>query len=217
VLTTTFKLAKEAGACVRSYKKYAYHIGGVRKYGQDTPINLTDIAEVCGIQDALWVLCCVQEFEESKRLARLLAADFAEHVLHFYEEKYPEDDRPRKAVEAARQYAQGEIEAAASDAAAWAARAAALDAASAAAWDAAWAARAAASDAARDAAWAAAWAARAAARDAAWAASDAAAWAARAAASDAARDAARDAEKEWQKQRFIKVLSYVTVHEGIVA
>src|ERR1035437_414779 len=32
----------------------------------------------------------------------LVAADFAEHVLHLYESKYPGDDRPRKAIEAAR-------------------------------------------------------------------------------------------------------------------
>jgi hypothetical protein len=33
---------------------------------------------------------------------RLLAADFAERVLHVYESKYPNDNRPRKAIEAAR-------------------------------------------------------------------------------------------------------------------
>ena len=33
---------------------------------------------------------------------RLVAADFAERVLHIFESKYPNDDRPRKAIEAAR-------------------------------------------------------------------------------------------------------------------
>jgi hypothetical protein len=39
--------------------------------------------------------------EDQKSLA-LWAADCAEHVLPYFEEKYPNDDRPRKAVEAAR-------------------------------------------------------------------------------------------------------------------
>jgi hypothetical protein len=96
---------------------------------------------------------------DPKVTPRLFAADCAEHVLHFYEDEYPDDDRPRKSIEAARKFARKEI-----DDAAWdAARAAAWDAARAAAWAAAW-------DAARDAAWDAAWAAAwAAARDAAWA------------------------------------------------
>jgi hypothetical protein len=100
----------------------------------------------------------------NERTARLAAADFAEAVLPIYEAKYPNDDRPRKAIEAARAFANGEIDTAARDAA----RDAAWDAAEAAAWA---AARDAARDAAEAAAWDAAWAAaRAAARDAAWAA-----------------------------------------------
>lgn len=51
------------------------------------------------------------------RTARLFAADCAEHVLHLYENKHPGDDRPRKAIEAAREFANGEIDAAAWDAA----------------------------------------------------------------------------------------------------
>ena len=124
--------------------------------------------------------------------ARLFAVDCAEHVLPIYEKAYANDQRPRNAIKAARQFARGEIDAAATNAAwaaatnaAWAAAwAAARDAARAAATDAAWAAaraaaRAAAGAAARDAAWAAARdAAGAAARDSAWAAAWDSAWAA---------------------------------------
>jgi len=39
----------------------------------------------------------------------LWAADCAEHVLPYFEEKDPEDERPRKAIEAARAWAKGEI------------------------------------------------------------------------------------------------------------
>jgi hypothetical protein len=118
----------------------------------------------------------------NKTNLRLFAADCAEHVLHLFETAHPNDDRPRKAIAAARAFARGEINDAARVAARVAARAAA---------------RAAAGDAARAAAWAAAAAASADACVAAW---DAAAWvAARAAAWAAARDAAAwDAERKWQ-------------------
>ena len=108
-----------------------------------------------------------------ERELRLFAADCAEHVLWIYERDYPDDSRPRDAIQAARDYADGRIDAAARDAAWAAARAAAR----AAAWA---AAGAAARDAARDAA-----------RVAAGAAAGAAAWA-----------AAMAAEQAWQRQQF---------------
>ena len=37
------------------------------------------------------------------------AADCARHVLHLFEKMQPEDDRPRRAIELARAWAQGEI------------------------------------------------------------------------------------------------------------
>ena len=127
----------------------------------------------------------LRQVECSEHDLRLFAADCAEHVLPIFEKNRPGDDRPRKAIEAARKFARGEIGAAAR-AAAWAA---ARDAARAAAWAAARdAAGVAAGDAAGDAA-----------RDAAGdAAGVAARDAARAAARAAARDAAGVAERQWQ-------------------
>ena len=99
-------------------------------------------------------------------VARLFACDCAEDVLPLFERDHPDDYRPRRAIEVARQYANGAAtadELAAASDAAWAA---AMAAASDAAWAAAWAAaRAAAMAAASDAARAAAMAA---ASDAAW-------------------------------------------------
>jgi hypothetical protein len=54
----------------------------------------------------------------------LFAADCAEAVLHYFEDALPGDDRPRKAIEAARAYARGEVDAAGAAEAAEAARAA---------------------------------------------------------------------------------------------
>jgi hypothetical protein len=42
-------------------------------------------------------------------LLAVWAADCAEHVLHFFEQVQPNDDRPRHAIEQARAWARGEI------------------------------------------------------------------------------------------------------------
>jgi len=66
----------------------------------------------------------IRQVRISEQDLRLFAADCAEHVLPIWEKQYPKDDRPAKAIEAARQFARGEIDAAARDAAraaAWAA------------------------------------------------------------------------------------------------
>lgn len=65
----------------------------------------------------------------NEKTLRLFAADCAESVLHLFEAQYPDDDRPRKAIGATRQFALGEIGAAARDTARDAARAAAWAAA----------------------------------------------------------------------------------------
>ena len=66
--------------------------------------------------------------KQDQRSLALWAADCAEHVLPFFEEKHPQDDRPRKAIEATRAWVRGEIACGAARAAAFAAHAAARDA-----------------------------------------------------------------------------------------
>ena len=58
----------------------------------------------------------------------LWAADEAEKVLHYFEDKYPKDRRPRQAIEAARAWAKGEIKCGEARKAALAAHAAAREA-----------------------------------------------------------------------------------------
>ena len=126
-----------------------------------------------------------------KRVQILFAILCAESVLKFYEDEYPQDDRPRQTIKATKEYLKHPSKKAA-DAAYAAARAAAYAAARAAA-DAAAHAACAAARAAAHAACAAADAACAAARAAAYAAAraaHAAAYAAARAAADAAAHAA---------------------------
>ena len=156
----------------------------------------------CTLNEVIWIVSVAARKDPALgRKIRLWSADCAARVLHIYEKDYPNDNRPRNAIQATRDFANGLIDAA--DARAHAARA-----------DAVWAAAArdaAAAVWAADAVWAAAaavWAAAAAliaadaahAADAVWAAAHAAdaAWAAA---------AARDAEEEWQFDRICQWLS----------
>jgi hypothetical protein len=45
-----------------------------------------------------------QVFKPDQKILALWAADCAEHVLPWFEEKHPGDDRPRKAIEACRKW-----------------------------------------------------------------------------------------------------------------
>ena len=173
-VTTTLNLLRKAGACEPRYAHLVRALGGV-SFDHDAPINLLTILELNGADDCLWALSATAE--NCDKVARLMAADFAESVLHLYETQYSDDDRPRKAIQAARDLALGHITAAAAYAAANAADYAAAYAASDAAYDASYAAS---YDASADAAaYAAAYAAaRGAARGAARAAAYAAAYSA---------------------------------------
>jgi len=124
--------------CASGWQKLLTSLG--KSKADDEPLDFARILASNGLNDALWALrAVIPEHEKDRdRLARLFAADCAESVLHLYESKYPDDKRPRNAIVAARQFANGEITAAARAAASDAARAAARDAAWAAAWAAAW-------------------------------------------------------------------------------
>ena len=64
---------------------------------QGTLEEFLDLSELTQ-DDKKWVF--VRSIPKDR--LRLVAADFAERVLHIYESKYPNDDRPRKAIEFAR-------------------------------------------------------------------------------------------------------------------
>ena len=141
ILTTTLRLLRNAHACTPRYTFLREALGS--KYGDNKPINLLAILKTNGLDDALWALQATAQ--NCDMVARLMAADFAESVLPIWAKKYPKDDRPAKAIKAARDFARGKIT--------HAELAAAWDAAGTAAWDAAGtAARDGAGTAARDAA-----------------------------------------------------------------
>lgn len=101
-----------------------------KNYGDDTPITFSQIVESNGLDDALWCLRSVCSNHEKD--VRLFAADCAERVLPLFESTFPKDKRPKEVIQAARDFSEGKITREELDAALYAARAAAGDAA----WDA---------------------------------------------------------------------------------
>ena len=67
--------------------------------------------------------------KQDHRLLAVWASDCAEHVLLHFERFYPDDDRPRKAIEAARAWVRGDLSMIDARKAAFASHAAARDAA----------------------------------------------------------------------------------------
>jgi len=145
--TTTLAKIRAHSPCDGGYKKLCKSLGGIRKYGANTPITVRQIVGSNGLDDALWTL---RTMPEHNNRWRLLAVRYARTVQHRMT-----DPRSLAALDVAERHAKGlatddELKAAgvAARAAAWAAGAAAWDAARSAAWAARSAAEAAAEAAA---------------------------------------------------------------------
>ena len=84
---------KSLSPCEDRYDHYLTHY----KNWSGTLEDFLDLPELT-YEDKKWVF--VRSIDNDK--LRLVAADFAERVLHLFENKYPSDDLPRKSIEAAR-------------------------------------------------------------------------------------------------------------------
>jgi hypothetical protein len=105
MLHTTLKLCKAKDACVTGFKTLKRSLG---KGHSDTDlIPLTHIIESNGLREALWALRAT--VEPSEYLAREFAIFCARQVLHFFEDKYPEDSRVRDCIGAVERYNNKEI------------------------------------------------------------------------------------------------------------
>lgn len=60
-------------------------------------------------KDKVWALCHNEWWDNPERTLRLIACDIAESVLHIFENEFPSDNRPRLAIQAGRDYANGLI------------------------------------------------------------------------------------------------------------
>ena len=102
MLSTTFTKLQEQAGGAEIYKKLAASLGGVAKYGKNTPIPLDKILESNGLTDTIWTFRCT--IEPPFNLLLEFACRCAEHALPVYEKTYPEDKRVQGAIKAARKY-----------------------------------------------------------------------------------------------------------------
>ena len=128
-MQTTLNKIKEHSPCEDGWKKLLNHLN--KTQSDDEALELRTILESNGLHDTIWAFCAVYGYDKE---IRLFASDCAELVLPIYEKQYPNDNRPRLAIKAARDYANGLITIEELAAASAAASAAARDAS--AAWDA---------------------------------------------------------------------------------
>lgn len=103
-MKTTYNKIKDYSPCGGGWKKLLNYY---KPSNLDDEITIKEILKSNGIKDGVWALRCVPESELNKVL--LFCSDVADSVISIFEKKYPEDKRPRKAIEAIRAYAQGEI------------------------------------------------------------------------------------------------------------
>ena len=94
-MKTTLNEIKKYSPCTDGWKRLLSYLG--KTQADNEPLDYTTILESNGIDDAIWSL----RTSEDKKLVRIFAGRCAEHVLHIFEDNYPDDDRPRKAVEIA--------------------------------------------------------------------------------------------------------------------
>ena len=181
MLYTTLRLLREQDACSDGLSTLIASLPA--KHSESEEISLAHILKSNGLEHAIWALRATTV--DARKIAARMAIDFAYQVLDNFEKQFPEDKRPRTALETATAFLDGKITLAKLQAAqsaathsAWSARSATHSArlAESAAWSAARSARSARS-AARLAAWEAAWSAESAARSAAESA-ESAAWSA---------------------------------------
>jgi hypothetical protein len=159
MLYTNLKLLREADACSSGMATLIASLP--KSQTAEKQISLAHILKSNGLDHALWALRATTV--DARKYAARMSIDFALECLANFEKAYPDDTRPRSAIEAAGLFLDGKItlqELETARSAAWsAARSAAWSAAESAAWSAAWSARSAAESAARSAARSAAWSA----------------------------------------------------------
>jgi len=107
LLQVTFNTLKRYHACQDRYSYLSKSLGGDEIYGLDTPINVLTILEHNGLGDAICALRAT--LQSSDKVCRLFSADCAESVLHIFEDEQLDDMRPRNAIQAARDFANGLI------------------------------------------------------------------------------------------------------------
>ena len=104
-LTTTLNRIRDCGPCMTGWRKLLDYLG--KDFDPDAEINLLTLLDSNDVPDLLWTLRAT--VQDSRKVASRLAIEFAEQVLPIFEQRYPDDLRPRQAIQAARDYLDGKI------------------------------------------------------------------------------------------------------------
>jgi len=105
-ITTTLNAIRKHSPCEDGWETLLSSLG--KTEADDEPLPLTHILHSNGLGHALWALRCLPE-DYKPQIVRF-AADCTEHVLHLWEVRYPEDLRPREAINSARRWADNPTE-----------------------------------------------------------------------------------------------------------
>jgi hypothetical protein len=97
MITTTLARIRAHNPCRHSWRVLLAALG--KTDADDEPLPLVTILDICGLNDALWALRTMPEYDA---LWRHLAVDYAERVEHLLRDK-----RSREALRVARNYASG--------------------------------------------------------------------------------------------------------------
>ena len=100
-MKTTLRKIKSFNPCLPGWRTLCEGLGTT---DPDTEVSILQILEINGVEDAFWALR-TQKYKDYC----LVLADIAESVLHIFEEEYPDDKRPRRTIQAIRDYKAGKI------------------------------------------------------------------------------------------------------------
>lgn len=101
--TTTLNAIRAHQPCADGWKKLLAGLG--KTEADNEPLELAEILRINGIKDAIWALRALGP--EHQGNIRLFSCNVAELALPIWERKYPDDPRPRQAIETARRCARG--------------------------------------------------------------------------------------------------------------
>jgi len=97
-IPTTLNAIRAHDPCKDGWEKLLAHLG--KTAADDEPLLFSTIVESNGVEFACWCLRALPK--EHQALIPLIAADFAESVLHIYEARCPDDLWSRRAIESIR-------------------------------------------------------------------------------------------------------------------
>ena len=103
-LTTTLSEIRKHGPCPEGWATLLASLN--KASADDESLTLLSILDSNGIKDAIWALRAVDSKYDNA--IRLFACFCAKYSLDIFENEFPDDKRPRQAIETAERFAYGQ-------------------------------------------------------------------------------------------------------------